>query len=232
MFKEESVYWELSKRIESSNKRRLFLKTVLWRASLKDTNLQILKDLIKPNSVVYDIGGYIGYYSLTIVRDIPDVKVFTFEPNHVSYTEIMKNVITMGYERQIEVLNIALNDVNRSQTFYVSSRSARSSLYSDWAKRECSKIETSYEVVCFKMDTLIRNGMIQPPNMIKLDAEGNELLVLDGGIDTITKYKPNILVECHNNRKKLIEWFGKLGYKYQDVIKHKTEYGYALWFTP
>jgi FkbM family methyltransferase len=204
---------------------------MLWRASIKDENLKILKDIIKSNDVFYDIGGYIGYYSLTAVKNNRNIQVYTFEPNHRSYTEIQRNVMALGYEN-IDVINIALSDVNRKEIFYVSSRSARSSLYTDWAKRESAQIEASYEVICFKIDTLVRIGRIMPPKVIKLDAEGNELKILDGAIDTIKQYKPSLLIECHNNRKKLIEWFSKLGYKYQNVIKHKTEYGYALWFTP
>jgi len=229
---EERIYWKLSKLVNKHNKRSSLVKFMLWRASMKDENLKILKDIIKPNNVFYDIGGYIGYYSLTATKEIKGIQVYTFEPNHKSYIEIQRNVLELNYQDRIDVMNIALSDVNCKQTFYVSSRSARSSLYADWAQKESGQIETSYEVVCFKIDTLVRNGRIMPPNVIKLDAEGNEIKILDGAIDTIQQYKPSLLIECHNNRKKLIEWFIKIGYKYQNVINHKTEYGYALWFTP
>ena len=62
-------------------------------------------------------------------------------------------------------------------------------------------------------------------DFLKIDTEGAELEVLKGGIETIKKYKPKLLLELHlfkdrNMSKKLEDFLGPLGYKW--MIKPYT----------
>ena len=48
------------------------------------------------------------------------------------------------------------------------------------------------------------------PDFLKIDVEGNELKVFQGGVDTLKKYKPKILVEIeakHVGQERVLETF-------------------------
>jgi hypothetical protein len=45
----------------------------------------------------------------------------------------------------------------------------------------------------FRIDTIAKSR--QPPDVLKIDVEGAEMKVLEGGHETIAKHKPVILVE-------------------------------------
>jgi len=59
------------------------------------------------------------------------------------------------------------------------------------------------------------------PNAMKIDVEGNELDVLKGAKQTLTKYKPALVVECHCaswemlgvSRQEFIDVIHSLGYR-------------------
>jgi len=54
-------------------------------------------------------------------------------------------------------------------------------------------------------------------DFIKIDTEGHELYVLEGAINTIEKYKPNIFIEVHpkelKKEKNAYNFLCDLGYK-------------------
>jgi len=47
------------------------------------------------------------------------------------------------------------------------------------------------------IDNLINKGLIERPDFIKIDVEGVEMDVLDGMIETLTNYKPELFIEVH-----------------------------------
>jgi hypothetical protein len=66
---------------------------------------------------------------------------------------------------------------------------------SPWHDREFVADET--RLVCtMRIDTLSQT--LVPPTVIKIDVEGAEMLVLEGGEVTISKYRPVLLIEGPN----------------------------------
>jgi hypothetical protein len=61
-------------------------------------------------------------------------------------------------------------------------------------------------------------------DFIKIDVEGAEKLVIDGGINTIKSLKP--IIYCELLRK----WSAKFGYHPQDVVKLLAEIGYKCFY--
>ena len=50
-----------------------------------------------------------------------------------------------------------------------------------------------------KMTTLDKYWQFKALDWLKIDVEGAELHVIAGAVETIKKYKPNIIVECHTH---------------------------------
>ena len=67
-------------------------------------------------------------------------------------------------------------------------------------------------------------------DLIQLDLEGYELFALKGGLDTINKYKPVIVIEvCWGERygispEMIDAWFNTIGYKRTRVMNQNSVY--------
>ncbi|MFH1639333.1 MAG: FkbM family methyltransferase [Chloroflexota bacterium] len=77
------------------------------------------------------------------------------------------------------------------------------------------------------MDSLVKDGLCQPPDVMKIDVEGHEYEVLRGAYKTIASRCPQIFVEPHGgeggvaNRDRIRDFLSPFGYRFQNI-------GYAV----
>jgi len=147
---------------------------------------------LKENDIFYDIGANCGFYSHLAIEFCQEVHAF--EPLSDVFTYLYKN---LSKENNIFLNNLALSDNSASDFLYIrKNQSGVSTLIPDNPKSEIyikTKVET---------DTLDRYSIKhKKPTIIKLDVEGAENLVLEGGIDTIKKYKPTIAMEVRGGER-------------------------------
>jgi FkbM family methyltransferase len=73
------------------------------------------------------------------------------------------------------------------------------------------------------IDKIVKQYNIEKINMIKLDVEGSEKKSLLGGIKTIVKYRPKLLISLYHNRNDIFElplFIYKLDLNYQFYLGH------------
>lgn len=139
-----------------------------------------------------DIGANIGKFSLEVRREIPNVKIFAFEPLKDTYDELLLNFSKYdnfyGY-------NVALGNNNSNVEFHRSSHLTSSSVLKmeDLHKKafpESSGV-TIENVEMRRLDDLIeQENIILDDNVFtKIDVQGFEYEVLLGGMNTISKSK-------------------------------------------
>ena len=65
------------------------------------------------------------------------------------------------------------------------------------------------------IDRILYDNNLKKVNFIKLDIEGAELMALKGGLLSLKKYKPGIVVECGRTEEftKIYDFLKKLNYK-------------------
>jgi FkbM family methyltransferase len=150
---------------------RLVLKNGFYEEEVLNAVLQNMR----PGEVFWDIGANLGLHALTISKLVPSAQVFAFEPNQ-TYTRKLAAAAVVN-QSTVQVFGCALDRENGVAPFFVhQGNSGRSGMY-DW-KDSDSVRET--EVVTKKGDTLVAEGQCPPPNVIKIDVEGNEVRVFQG----------------------------------------------------
>ena len=182
-----------------------FLPSFIPRSTEMLKEEQFINALEFKGLTVFDIGGDQGIYTLFFARKVgPTGKVFTFEPNPVSFKRIVKNVELNGFHH-VKVNNFALGETagTISLTFpeFDPGRGSADVGISEQISGEptATTIETQINTV----DALVSNEDFPKPDFVKIDVEGYERQVLEGMRETITTYHPGLFIEIHGATQKL-----------------------------
>lgn len=167
---------------------------------------------------IIDIGASNGGFVKKIRTLFPDVPITSFEPLKESFQQLILN---NSEDKNFKAFNIALSNKKGEVDFYMSSRSGCSSLLEMSDLHKKAYPETS-SIVKITVETDVLDNFINEINgsslMLKIDVQGAEKFVLEGGVKMLNKikvvfmevnfvetYKDCILI---NESIKLMESFG------------------------
>jgi len=211
---------------EFSRSMKLFLKepgTCDW-----------IRDQVKPGDVFYDIGANIGIYTILAARHTGDSgRVYAFEPHSANFTRLLDNIRVNNFEHIVKPCNFALHDKQGFFPFnYASGKagSAESQLASVTdAHREEFRPEIAELKYAAPVDALVTQEEFLPPQHIKIDVDGNELLILQGMSKLLTgPGRPKtIQVEINRPYRDGILAF-MTGHGYLLADRHYKRYGLEL----
>lgn len=164
---------------------------------------------------ILDVGGYRGEFS-DLFLESENVKIFIYEPDKTSYEFLAKKY---SMYKNVEVSNIAVSNFNGESSFFTQSEGYRSSLLVDVISKE-------FDEVKIKVDTIdnslkhIYNDKSKKVCLLKIDTQGNDLLVLEGAKDFINTCKPLIICEV------IFQPLYKDQNSFQDIINILYSFGY------
>lgn len=161
----------------------------------------------KRNSIFWDIGANIGLYSCFAAK-LMNCKVYAFEPSYFNLEVLVRNINKNELEKKITVIPFSVDKKNSEDFFNLSDISYGSAL-SSFGKK--NKTLFKYKSFSLSLDFMLKNKIVEIPNYIKLDVDGNELDILYGFKKNITKIKSIILEVDYKNKnsKKIINFLKK-----------------------
>lgn len=180
----------------------------------------VLYDSVKPGMTVIDIGANIGATTLSLAKRVmPHGKVFSFEPSPYNYQCASDNVSLNNFGN-IKLVNQGLGKEKATAFLYNVNTNNRGM---QRLLKETGENST-YEKSAVNIDTLDSSMVsfsISAPSLIKIDVEGYEYNVLQGGKETIMKHRPALFIELDdnnlkeqgNNAKQLVDFVLQLEYK-------------------
>jgi FkbM family methyltransferase len=158
-----------------------------WLGSYEFKKRLLFERLISTGSVVYDLGGFTGYYTiLASVLVGPAGRVYVFEPlpRNLHY---LKQHLTLNQITNVSVFEAAVSNRSGRLSFQEGVSSARGRLDEGG--------ELVVEVVA--LDELIGSGSLLDPQYMKIDVEGAELRVLEGARQLLERSHPTIFMDTH-----------------------------------
>jgi FkbM family methyltransferase len=153
---------------------------------------------IKPGQTVLDIGAHKGGYLYLMLQLIgKNGSIVAFEPQSLLFNYISKMKRILNWEN-VTIEHIALSDTETETTLFiptnnVSSKSAPGATILN--NRERNDIGFTEKVDTDSLDHYCSTHNVAP-DFLKIDVEGNELNIFKGGMVTLSKHKPRIIVEC------------------------------------
>ena len=182
--------------------------------------MSILHSEIEEGFTCIDLGSNIGYTTLFMCEKAGKTgKVYAIEPDPWNVEMLEKNVKQNGFHDTTEIFPIAITDYKGEIDFWQSDKSNLSSV------QKTKHSNKSIKVKCESLNTFLENKKY--PNFIKMDIEGHEVKVFEGGLDYFTKNSGNtkILLEVHphfynedNNFEKILNEYFKIGFKTKYVV--------------
>lgn len=167
--------------------REIGLTTSLPLTAIERDFYLELNTVLKANHlIVYDIGAAKGVVS-SLLAKLPNVsEVHAFEPIPNMYSKLLNS---MKPYPKVHCHNVALSDQTKNQEMYIASNSDSSSLLQmgNLHKQEFSGIDIAQQILvnCVRLDDYVRDYQLPLPNVVKIDVQGYENKVLQGGEKTI-----------------------------------------------
>jgi FkbM family methyltransferase len=157
---------------------------------------RLVSQLVFAGEVVWDIGAYMGYYSLLFSRQVGvQGKVCSFEPNREVWPALRR---TLDSLENVSLYPFALADESREANLIVPLDPSMSSL-KDWTNGVVGK---THQVTCElkRLDDLVAARTIPLPDFVKCDVEGAELSVFRGAQKSLDRIEaPFVFFEANAN---------------------------------
>ncbi len=150
-----------------------------------------LHELVSEGDWVIDVGANVGHYTLRLSQLVKSSgHVFAFEPIPLTF-ELLAANCTLSPYRNITLFNAAASDSAGVTTMQVPVREGRLNYYkarmtTDGTAANC------WNVFKFKIDAL---DLPQRVSLVKIDAEGHELHVVQGMTGLIERHHPIVVIE-------------------------------------
>jgi FkbM family methyltransferase len=166
--------------------------------------LGALRRLIRPGDTVYDAGANIGLYVRFMAQEFAAGRVIAFEPMSLNQAYLKQNIRLGRCEDRVQIVMAALADYDGSAAFQVDDLSSASGTLDEVAGGEACQGRRQYglppltePVTVARLDTLLEQGAVPPPDLIKIDVEGAEVRLLRGATHTLKRYAPKLVIELH-----------------------------------
>jgi FkbM family methyltransferase len=151
---------------------------------------KIMVNIIKENSVVYDLGANNGIHGLLMARLVGEKgKVYNFEPLPSNLEEIEMNFRLNSISNYVNI-HAAVFSVNGTQNFEIGDH-AKQGFISDKPQNKSIAVPT------ITLDSFIDSGN-PGPSFIKMDIEGAEGGALEGFEKHIDQFRPFMIIELHS----------------------------------
>lgn len=167
-----------------------------------------LVDELQPGDVFYDVGAHLGWHAVVAASVDAEIEVVAFEPHPEIASQLSTVLETTGHDATIE--QVALYDSPGAVEF---TASPEAGAHVAGARGDHPDETISVETV--DGDSLVERGEIQPPDILKIDAEGAEAEVLRGLEQTIESESPRIIYcEIHEVQRPVTRLLEEYGYEW------------------
>jgi len=178
----------------------------------------------KENSIFWDIGANIGLYSIYNSLKNTNSKTIAFEPSTSNLRVLSRNISINNFEKKIKILPIPLT--NKENSFLIMNEhdfieggalNSFGEKYNFEGKIFESKMR--YQIFGTTINYLLDNKILEVPDYIKIDVDGIEHLILEGG-DKYLKNKKikSLSIEINENFKE----------QYDEVLKIMRENNFKI----
>jgi len=186
----------------------LATRSNFFLGSYEPEQTALFEHYVTPGAVVYDIGAHYGYYSLlssVLAGEVGSVLAFEPSPHNLAF---LRHHLRINHLANVRVIEKAVADHVGVAHFDMGGGSGIGHLSED------GKVEVQLTTLDALADEL------PAPTVMKIDVEGAEMAVFQGGQKTIEHARPIIFLSVHSPELKrdCSAYLKDLGYKLEEIL--------------
>jgi FkbM family methyltransferase len=193
-----------------------------WLCTHEPAVQSVLQRIVRRGMTVYDVGAYIGFFSLMLARLCgADGRVFAFEPEPANFQRLKRHI---DYNSICNVIALEMAVLESSRIAYLEkvypsfdSRMAEETLGNGTLGDKNNRQQgTVAKVTAISLDDFVHEQANPAPDVIKIDVEGAESKVLLGAGRILKEARPIIVCETHGDAR------------HQEVCQILNEHAYRI----
>ena len=186
-----------------------------WLGTYETELQETIQDLVKPGMVVYDVGANIGYISMMLARQVMEAgSVYAFEALPENQERLAANLEMSGFSTRVRLLRAAVVDQTGMIQFQIGPSGGMGKAVGSAGRQEYSYTR-SIDVQAISLDDFVFKQGNTPPQVVKMDIEGGEVMALPGMVRVLREYHPLLMLELHGPEAAKVAWNILTGAGYQ-----------------
>jgi FkbM family methyltransferase len=161
----------------------------IYKSRIEARGAAVLMQYVPPGSTVIDVGANLGYFTRLFVERSLCGNVLAVEPEARNLNALRQGAGLWGRGR-VEIIEAAVADVTGTVHLHVDRRN-----HSDH-----QLAADGVPVRALRLDDLVAEHGVRRVGMIKIDVQGAEARVLQGGRDVLAQHRPAIFIELDPER--------------------------------
>ena len=172
----------------------------------------------------FDVGANVGLYAWQVRKVCRLRKILAFEPDPENF-KLLEMTRNEANAKNLEIYPYALSNETGNTSFFQDTLTSATGCIAGkdkpWIEQYLNGSSNTISVKMQTLDSVIQNDKI--PSLIKIDVEGHEIEVLDGGRKTLSKKKPLLIIESFPPKQTtVLSLLHELGYRSMDADLHAS----------
>ena len=181
-------------------------------------------DLQNDKGCFLDIGANVGLYTWEVGKICPHRKTLAFEPDPENI-KLLDQTVRESDLQNLTIWKCALSNQKGEVSFFQDSLTSATGCVAGkdkpWVEQYLNSSVNEIRVKTNTLDSVVSKD--KDPSLIKIDVEGHEFEVLQGGTNILTKIKPLLIIESFPPKQRtVLSILQELGYKTIDADHHAS----------
>jgi FkbM family methyltransferase len=185
---------------------------------------RLLQRLARPGTHMFDVGGNIGLMAIPVLQHCPGCTVVSFEPSPSSLPYLRCTILGSGCADRWSLVERALADRAGELDFIVGA--PEDSLYEGFRSSGRLADERVLKVPVSTLDEEWKRLGRPEVSVVKIDVEGAEGLVFEGGHELLDACRPHVILEWHAG------YLRAFGRETEDLLGMAERHGYGIFTIP
>jgi FkbM family methyltransferase len=177
-----------------------------WLGTYEPELQAALADLVQPGMVAYDVGANIGYISLLLARRVGSQGVvYAFEALPANLERLRANLALNELGEKVVAIPAAVVNRERPVRFLIGPSGGMGKADGSAGRDEVA-YSAAVDVDGLSLDSFVFERGNPPPQVVKMDIEGGEVLALPGMARVLEQVRPIVLLELHGPEAAQAAW--------------------------